>query len=109
MLTGEFAFDIVTEANIEDAPTQGRILDCITQAGKELYCHDIKVPPRCELFLELGDDYMSCNYYFVDHIGKVLFWLEDICTDVLDIPPAVSPSHLGTFRPCRHVRYFSHA
>ena len=102
MLTGSFAFAVVTEANIEDAQTQDRVLDCITVASKELYSNDIKVPPRSELFLELGDDQLSCNYYFVDHIGKVLFWLEDLPTELLDIPPAASASHVGEYQLCQH-------
>ena len=109
LLTDEFAFDIVTEANIEDIQTQGRILDCITVANEELYSHDIKLPPRCELFLELAADHMSCNYYFVDHIGRGLFWLEDVCTELLNILPAASASHIGAFRRCRRVRYDSHS
>jgi hypothetical protein len=108
VLTGEFAFDVVTEANIEDIQTQGRILDCVAVANKELDCQDIKLPLRCELFLELRADHASCNYYFVDHIGKGLFWLEDVCTEWFDIPPAASASHIGAFRPCRRVRYVSY-
>lgn len=96
VLTGEFDFAVVTEANVEDEQTKGRILDCVQVVSKELQSHSIKVPPRSELFLELGDDRVTCNYYFVDHIGKALFWLEDICTELLDIPPAMSYSHLGT-------------
>ncbi|KAF9225806.1 hypothetical protein BS17DRAFT_777724 [Gyrodon lividus] len=87
-------FAVVTEANLDDAETQGQIFDCLKLVKKELQCHKIRVPPRCELFLELGDDHTLCNYYFVDHAAKGLFWLEDLGTDLLDIPAAMSPSHL---------------
>ena len=107
VLTDEFAFDVVTEANIEDIQTEGRILDCITVANKELCCHDIKLPPRCELFLELRADRVSCNYYFVDHIAKGLFWLENVCTELLNIPLAASASHIGVSCPCRRFRHVS--
>ncbi|KAF8137515.1 hypothetical protein EV363DRAFT_1318186 [Boletus edulis] len=96
VLSGEFAFAVITEANMEDAQTQGRILDGITAANTQLYCHDTKIPPRCELFLELGHDQVTINYYFVDHIERELFWLEDLCTEFLNIPPAASSSHLKT-------------
>ena len=109
VLSGKFAFDVVTEANIEDIQIQDRILDCIMIANKELDCQDIKLPSRCELFLELRTDLVSCNYYFVDHIGKELFWLEDVCTEFLNIPPAASASHIGTFRPRRRIRYVSYS
>ena len=99
VLSGEFAFDVVTEANIEDVQIQDRILNCIAVANEELDCHDIKLPPRCELFLELRADHVSCNYYFVDHVGRGLFWLEDVCTEFLNIPPAASASHIGAFCP----------
>ncbi|KAH0826640.1 hypothetical protein J3R83DRAFT_5025 [Lanmaoa asiatica] len=94
VLTSKFNFAVVTEANVEDVETEGRILDCVEVANKELQSHNIKVPLRCELFLELEDDHATCNYYFVDHIEKGLFWLEDLSTEFLDIPGAVSPSHL---------------
>lgn len=105
VLFSKFEFAVVTEANMRDLPTQGRILDCVRVANKELQLHDIKVPSQCELFLELGDDQLSCNYYFVDHIGKCLFWLDDMATECLDIPAAMSSSHLGEFTPSRHVSY----
>ncbi|KAG8216888.1 hypothetical protein J3R82DRAFT_7157 [Butyriboletus roseoflavus] len=92
----EFDFVVATEANVEDERTTGRILDCVKAVTKELQSHSIKVPPRCELFLELGDNDMTCNYYFVDHVGKALFWLEDIGTEMLDIPAVMSSSHLET-------------
>ncbi|KAF9236650.1 hypothetical protein BU15DRAFT_76749 [Melanogaster broomeanus] len=89
-------FPVVTEANLEEVETEAQILESLSVVKKELHCHDIKVPLRCELFLELDEDRSVCNYYFVDHDSKALFWLEDICTELLDIPAATSPSHLDT-------------
>lgn len=99
VLNSEFDFAVVTEANVDDIETEARILDCLELANKELQDHGIKVPPQCELFLELGEDPLSCNYYFVDHIGRALFWLEDLSSEFLGIPVAMSPSHLGAFGP----------
>jgi hypothetical protein len=87
-------FPVITEANLEDAETEAHILDSLHLVSKELQCHDIKVPPRCELFLELEEDLSICNYYFVDHASKGLFWLEELGTELLDIPAAMSSSHL---------------
>lgn len=95
VLTGEFEFAVVTAATIEDVQTEGQILDYAKLATKELQYRGITVPLGCELVLELGDDYISCNYYFVDHVAKRLFWLTDVQTESFDIPPAKSPSHLG--------------
>ncbi|KAF9225812.1 hypothetical protein BS17DRAFT_794694 [Gyrodon lividus] len=88
-------FAIVTEANLEDPETEGQFISCLELVKKELQYHNIKLPPRCELFLELRDDRTLCNYYFVDHAAKGLFWIEDLGTDLLDISAAMSPSHLG--------------
>ncbi|KAF9236648.1 hypothetical protein BU15DRAFT_49787, partial [Melanogaster broomeanus] len=89
-------FPVVTEANLEEVETEAQILASLHIVKRELQCHDIKVPPRCKLFLELDEDRSICNYYFVDHVSRGLFWLEDMCTEFLDIPAAVSPSHLET-------------
>ncbi|KAF9236647.1 hypothetical protein BU15DRAFT_76747 [Melanogaster broomeanus] len=89
-------FPVVTEANLEEVEIEAQILDSLSVVTKELQCHDIKVPPRCELFLELDEDRSVCNYYFVDHDSEGLFWLEDMCTELLNIPAAMSPSHLET-------------
>ena len=46
-----------------------------------------------ELFLQLeGND---CNYYFVDHGVRTLFWLDAYDTSDLGILPVVSSSHLS--------------
>ncbi|KAF9236645.1 hypothetical protein BU15DRAFT_76745 [Melanogaster broomeanus] len=90
-------FPVVTEANLEEAETEAQILDSLSVVTKELRCHDIEVPPRCELFLELDEDRSG------------LFWLEDLGTELLDIPAAMSPSHLDTALEkvyWVHVEYF---
>lgn len=97
VLNDEFDFVVVTEANIDDTQIAARILDYSQLANNELQFYNIKVPLRCELFLELGQDHLSCNYYFVDHLAKGLFWLEDIGSELLGIPATMSPSHLGVF------------
>ncbi|KIL00338.1 hypothetical protein PAXRUDRAFT_821795 [Paxillus rubicundulus Ve08.2h10] len=89
-------FAVVTEANLEDAEAEQSILDYVKLVQKELQYHHIKVPPRSELFLELGDDRTQCNYYFVDHAAKKLFWLEELTTESLDISAAMSHPHLDS-------------
>ncbi|KAF9233861.1 hypothetical protein BU15DRAFT_79718 [Melanogaster broomeanus] len=89
-------FPVVTEANLEEVETEARILDFLHMVTAELQCHDIKVPPRCELFLELEEDRSVCNYYFLDHVSKGLFWLEGMGAELLDAPAAIFPSHLET-------------
>lgn len=96
-------FAIVTEVDMDDIQTEGRILACLKEVKKELQYHNISVPPRCELFLELEGDHLSCNYYFVDHDGKGLFWLEEMSPEILEIPTEISPSYLGMFYLRRYL------
>ncbi|KIJ09755.1 hypothetical protein PAXINDRAFT_182107, partial [Paxillus involutus ATCC 200175] len=98
-------FPIVTRANLEDAETERGILDYLKLVQGGLERHSIKVPPRCELFLELEGDHTPCNYYFVDHAAKGLFWLEDMSTESLHIQEAMSPSHLERLY-WLHVEFF---
>lgn len=107
VLNNEAGFLALTEADINDIQTEERILDCLEGANHELQCHNIKLPSRCELFLELGKDQLSCSYYFVDHLGRRLFWLEDISTELLEIPSVMSSSHLGAFC-CYQILTTSH-
>ena len=46
-----------------------------------------------ELFLQLAGN--DCNYYFVDHSVRTLFWLDAYDTSDLGILPVVSSSHLS--------------
>lgn len=94
-LTEAFEFTVVTAANIGATQTERQILDYAKLARKELQYRDFRIPTGSELVLELADDGLSCNYYFVDHASKTLFWLTDVETESLGIPPAVSLSHLG--------------
>ncbi|KIJ61625.1 hypothetical protein HYDPIDRAFT_96268 [Hydnomerulius pinastri MD-312] len=88
-------FEVVTEANVENPGIGRRILDWLELVEAQLKEHDIAVPQACELFLELDEvQQHSCNYYFVDHTSRALFWLEDLGTDLLDISAATSRSHL---------------
>ncbi|KIJ57744.1 hypothetical protein HYDPIDRAFT_190989, partial [Hydnomerulius pinastri MD-312] len=86
--------EVVTEANVNDPGTARRVLDWLELVEAQLKEHDITIPPSCELFLELAEDQPCCNYYFVDHTARALFWLEDVATDLLDVPAVVSRSHL---------------
>jgi hypothetical protein len=52
------------------------------------------MPNTVELFLQLDEESNSCEYYFVDHASRTEFWFEPLPTNLLDLPPAVSPSHL---------------
>ena len=107
--TEGFDFTVITAANMEDMHTEEQILDYVKLANKELQRRGITIPPQCELVLELAGDQNSCNYYFVDHAAKRLFWLTDVHAELLGMPQAKSQSHLGTVHHTRRATTHCHA
>lgn len=95
VLTGEFHFTVVTAANIEDVHTEKRILGYAKLASSEAELSGVTIPPECELVLSPRAPH-ECDYYFVDHVANTLFWLTDVRSELLNIPPARSLSNLGT-------------
>ena len=57
----------------------------------------ITLSATIELFLEPREDLESCGYYFVDHATRSEFWIDQVSTDILDLEPVVSISHLSGF------------
>jgi hypothetical protein len=43
----------------------------------------IHLPESSHLFLEIDQDLCTCNYYFVDHVLRTVFWLHTL--DILGI------------------------
>jgi hypothetical protein len=40
---------------------------------------------------------MDCFYYVVDRQAQTIFWIDDLSTEDVGLPPVVSPSHLSKF------------
>lgn len=52
-----------------------------------------------ELLVEVDVDGTTCSYYFVDHENTVIFWLDEVSTEELDIPIVSGFDHLrGLFK-----------
>jgi hypothetical protein len=51
-----------------------------------------------ELYIRL-DDIMDCFYYVVDRQAQALFWVDDLSTEDVGLPPVVSASHLSKYVP----------
>lgn len=101
---------VVTEADIYSHETQ----ECVARWIKEIEwrCTEHQIPIRddAEIFLEPDAESDSCRYYVVDYPGRVVFWLDGLDTDVLDLPPTVTDSHLRVVLEehyWTHVEYFS--
>ena len=58
---------------------------------------DIHLPESSHLFLEIRQDLCACNYYFVDHVRRTVFWLHTL--DIIGIGPprTFSIGHLRMF------------
>ncbi|KAH9947504.1 hypothetical protein B0H21DRAFT_738308 [Amylocystis lapponica] len=85
---------IVTEAYMYSRAVQEKIVHWTGVINELLFERHISLPDTAELFVELDDATESCLYYFVDHAAQTEFWLEELSTEFLDLPPAISESHL---------------
>ncbi|EMD35463.1 hypothetical protein CERSUDRAFT_116212 [Gelatoporia subvermispora B] len=99
------SLSIVTEADLTRPSVQKELEYWIQVVNTRLLENKISLPEGCELFLDLDEDSDSCFYYLANHVTRVLFWLEESSTDVLDLMPSVSPSHL---RLALEEQYWSH-
>jgi hypothetical protein len=101
---------VVTEEHLYRSVTLERVLHWTNEAASAIERLGIPASDNIELYLELNDaDESSCFYYFVDHATHSTFWLEPIPTDLLEIPPVVSTSHLKLALEelyWNHVEYF---
>jgi hypothetical protein len=84
---------VVTEAYLYRPGTMENLCHWIEHIEGLLSDAELIFSENIELFLELeGED---CAYYFVDHATCTQFWLENLETDQLDLPPVLSTSHLS--------------
>ena len=88
--------------------------ECVARWIKEFEwrCTEQQIPftDDAELFLEPDAESDSCRYYVVDYPNRVVFWLEEVATDVLDLPATVTDTHLRFVLEehyWTHVEYFS--
>jgi len=89
----ESGLRVVTESYLYNPNIKEAICAWVTKVEERALMKGFVFTNRTELFLELdGND---CNYYFVDHDIRILFWLDAYDTSELGILPVVSPSHLS--------------
>ena len=60
----------------------------------------ITLPESSHLFLEIHQGSGTCNYYFVQHGLRKVFWLHALDTISVGLPPSFSSNHLRTFATC---------
>ena len=84
---------VVTESYLYNPVTAENISAWVIEVEEQASKKGFAFTDHTELFLQLdGND---CNYYFVDHGVRTLFWLDAYDTSELGILPVVSSSHLS--------------
>ena len=83
----------MTESYLYNPVTAENISAWVTEVEERASKKGFTLTDHTELFLQL--DGYDCNYYFVDHSVRTLFWLDAYDTSELGILPVVSSSHLS--------------
>ncbi|KAI0301652.1 hypothetical protein B0F90DRAFT_1628576, partial [Multifurca ochricompacta] len=85
---------LVTEAQITLPGVSEQLdswLSFILNLAAEKHVH---LPGTSDLFLELDQESGTCNYYFVDHGHRTVFWLHTLDTISVGLPNSFSTGHL---------------
>ncbi|VDC07559.1 unnamed protein product [Peniophora sp. CBMAI 1063] len=99
----------ITDADMKDSATAQYVdayAGVILARAKEL---DLTFGPRIELFIEV-DDHDVCRYYFADHTGRTLFWLDGDPLALLGLSSVCKRMHLKLILEdnyWKHVEMFS--
>ncbi|KAJ7138527.1 hypothetical protein C8R43DRAFT_955377 [Mycena crocata] len=94
---------VVTEANLYRPETLNKVTRWIKHI-EDLVADKISpTSDQVELFIKIEDE--DCAYYFVDNTTRAQFWIENVDTDDLGLPPVVSLSQLNIL--CEEL-YWSH-
>ena len=86
---------MVTEADLYSQAVQERVSYWLDEIDKRIAARDIHLPETVELTLILNDDPELCDYYLIDHVSRVEFWLDPSSTEELKLTRAVSETHLS--------------
>ncbi|KZT69941.1 hypothetical protein DAEQUDRAFT_709260 [Daedalea quercina L-15889] len=101
---------VITEANLYSLATQEVVALWIEEFQRQCIERNITVLDDAEFYLEPDEESNSCRYYVADYANRVIFWLEEVATDLLGLPATVTDSHLRIALEehyWTHVEYFS--
>jgi hypothetical protein len=84
---------VVSESYLYNSVTAENISAWVLEIEEQASEKGFAFTDHTELFLQL--DGIDCNYYFVDHGVRMLFWLDAYDSSELGILPVVSSSHLS--------------
>ncbi|KAI9458600.1 hypothetical protein BJY52DRAFT_1186740 [Lactarius psammicola] len=75
----------VTEACIVEPGVSDQLNSWLTIICNAIAEKHVHLPETSHLFLEVHQDLGTCNYYFVDHVLRTVFWLHTL--DMVSIRP----------------------
>jgi len=84
---------IVTEACIGDPGISDQLNAWLAIICNMITEGNFHIQETSHLFLELSED-CTCNYYFVDHGIRTIFWLHAVDTNSVRLPSSFSSRHL---------------
>ncbi|KAF7361073.1 hypothetical protein MSAN_01138200 [Mycena sanguinolenta] len=103
---------VFTDANLFDPATVVFINENIRTVNDFVRAHNVDLPPGVDLVLHesiFADESKGCLYYFVNHLNRCVFWIDNVGSELFLVTPEVrgmtSPSH------CRHeleAQYWLH-
>ena len=88
---------MVTEAHVNEPGVSDQLNAWLAVIRDVITEEHITLPESSHLFLEIHQDSNTCNYYFAQHGLRTVFWLREIDTISVGLPPSFSNSHLRTF------------
>lgn len=83
---------IVTNAYMLDSTIQAEVLEAIEVVDEKVADHKAALSDTVEVYINLDGD-NTCGYYLIDHSLRVQFWLDEVDTDELYLPPSASEEH----------------
>jgi len=95
---------VVTEAHVSNTTVTERLNNCINSIRALAAEKDFPLSETSDLFLDINDT-NTCNYWFVDHARRIVFWLHHVDPTVMGLPHAFSESH---FRYALEENYWAH-
>ncbi|KAJ6511204.1 hypothetical protein C8R45DRAFT_402828 [Mycena sanguinolenta] len=102
---------VFTDANLFDPATLVFINDNVYTVDDFLLAHHVDLPPGVDLVLNehvLSDGRKTCKYYFANHLGRRLFWM-DIGDSCLRVEGMTSIGHELEAQYWLHCEYYPRA
>jgi hypothetical protein len=87
---------VITDSNIKEPQIFNLLRQALARLDSRLNQQNLILPDTTEVTFEVDSEARppTVKYYFVDHVQKTEFWLEQLSTDKLNIPPVTSVTHL---------------